>query len=484
MRVDHWPGLNCDAVLFVTLPVNEASGHGHDFAVYSFTYLATHDWSFRAHGQLYQAALAHLMPEGNMMALLEAVGWINIVSVIVGALFAFVRCRHVMGLGPWATAAITSLSTLALAAILVWLQGRPEHILPLIVILGSFGRLGVANPWGRLVVSGLELGLIGATSPLPGILAASTWVLLFALDGDRLDSLVARTAVLGLCAALTWYGTMLLVYPFDVLELIQNTASGGLGKMITGRRFIARIWLFYGDFPLIGLPFAAAAAWGLWIFLTHSYSWLQRVIIVVLASHLALCVYRAGLIYPHTLYNLIGFFPIVFLGVLERLWRPDVAWALPTVPRWGLTLVAVAGAIGVSYGFARQTLLLESYRAEGVSLTMARQRAQEEFARLTSNERVGIEAALPPSLVVLDDPDWHLLSFLDPADAEFVATEQKLGVRFATALRLQMEDADPPERWGPFVLRKNYFVRGRPMLWGVPLDHRIPGYQFAVYVRE
>jgi hypothetical protein len=484
MREDHWPGLNCDAVLFVTVPVNEASGRGHNYAVFSFTYLVSHDWSFRAHGQLYQAVLATLMSEGNMMALLDAVGTINIITVILFALHAFVRCRYVVGFGPWSTTAITSLGTLALAAVLVWLQGRPEHLVPLLVTLGGLGRLIITNPWGRLVVSGVELGLIGATSPLPGILAASTWVLLFALERDRLGRLAVRTALLGLCAALAWYVTICLIYPYDVLQLIVNTANGGLGKPITGRRFLARFWLFYGDFPLIGLLFVAAAGWGMWVFLRTSFSWLQRALIVVLALHLAMWVYRAGIVYPPLLYNLIGFYPVVYLGLVERLWRSDVQIAMPAIVRRSLACVALVGAIGTSCGFARQTLLLESYRTEGVSLTEARQRARQEFSRLSSNERVGIQGTLPPSLVVLDDPDWHLLSFLDPADSEFMETEKKLGIRFATALRLQLEDSDPPERWGPFVLRKDYFVRGRPTLWGMPLDHRIPGYQFAIYDRE
>jgi hypothetical protein len=155
---------------------------------------------------------------------------------------------------------------------------------------------------------------------------------------------------------------------------------------------------------------------------------------------------------------------------------------LPTL-RWVAASMLLVATMAASTGVVRNALLLVPYRDAGLSLQMARSYAGEEFARLKPGQRIALPPYHRPCMVVLDDGGWHLVTLAEDL-ASLHQVETKLGIEVQVLLWPQTDDGQPPDKLDGFRLSKNYWVPGRPHIWGLPLYSQMPGYQFAVYVRE
>jgi hypothetical protein len=318
MRDTGWPGPHHDAVFYITPAVNRANGAGNTFAVYHRAILQNEPggWTFRAHGQLYQATLAQLMATPELPDLMRAMGLINIIAALLGGAYFWAKCRLESGMGPMTTASVLVLGVAGTAAVQLFLQGRPEHIIPLILFATGLARLTVQGAVAKTVVAGVEVALIVAASPLPGIVAASARLVQSALEEKGVGRLAARCVLLGTVAVVVWYCTMLAIYPYDPLELAANTAGAGRPGGGT-RRALSHLhyyWLFDAHFPLIGLPFAVLAFVVLLSWLRGPFSFVQRVAIGLLLLNLGFWVSKSGIILPGLFYNLVGFYPVVLMA--------------------------------------------------------------------------------------------------------------------------------------------------------------------------
>ena len=489
MGESGWPGLHHDGALYITPAVNSSIGKGHTIAVYSTALLRMNpeDLSFRGHGQLYQFVLSALLAGGDMENLMPAIATINAITLPVCGLYFFAGCSYQLRLGPLATAAVVTLGVWGTAAVLLWLQGRPEQLLPLILASAGLARNMTSVVWVQDLISALELALIGATSPLPGLIAAGCRLLVMALEHGALSRFALRAVLLAATAAACWYGIIWIVYPFDPLELFFNTASGrNLSVGPRALRYLPHYWLWAPSLPLIGLPFAVLITQGVGSFFCNAYPWFQRAVIVLLALICARWVANAGVYLPGLYYNLVGFYPAVLMAALHGLLRARPA-PLPAQAGKALGVVLVVGMIGVSLGFVREVLLLGWYRNCGVTLQEARQITAHLFDDANSDDRIAIPSASHrPSLVVLDDSNWRLLTLPDDYDLDSVGKIEKHLNVHVVALLLPQADvlSQPPRTLDSWQLCQNNWIWQKPTLLGFDLDAKMPGYQFAVYRRK
>jgi hypothetical protein len=486
MAHEGWPGLHHDAILYVTPAVKSANGEEWNFAIYTppLLHRPQGDWSWDAHGQLYQAVLLWLMPGGDMSDLMAAMGSLNILTVLALAVYFVVSFSRVAGMGDWGVTAWTVFSLGGSTSILLWLQGRPEHLLPLLLAVGGLAYGLARAPWQRDLVAGIVVGLIAATSPLPGLVAASACLVVLGLGQDRWLQLLRRALGVGGAALVAWYLAILVSCPFSPLEVLRNTiAASAQVPRPRGLSLIIEAWLLNPSFYLVGVPFLGAFVLAVAKACKTPLGLARRVLLGLLASNLLYWVSQSGIIFPGFYYNLLGFYPVVVVWTMRHLAGAQQPSAmLPTV-RWVAASILLVATMAASTGVVRNALLLVPYRDAGLTLQMARSYAGEEFARLKPGQRIALPPYHRPCMVVLDDGGWHLVTLAEDLPS-LTKVETKLGIEVKVLLWPQTDDGQPPDKLDGFRLTKSYWVPGRPHIWGIPLYSQIPGYQFAVYVRK
>jgi hypothetical protein len=484
MAHEGWPSLHHDALVYVTPAINFESGQGWSFAVFSVPLVngARTDWSFNAHGQLYQSVLAWALSIFGSRELMLAVGALNVVTVLLLAVYLALAFRA-GGMGAWGIALWTIVGVAGTAAILLWIQGRPEQLLPLLLAVTGMARLAAQAWWARDLVAGITIGLLGATSPLPGILAASTVLILLVCAERGLVRLVAGLAIVAVTGLVVWYATIWASCPYDPMDVLRNTFSGaGTIPRPRGFSLIPEAWFFNPSFYLVGVPFAAAGAVAVLGFFKVPMSWPRRAVVAVLAANLSYWVANAGIIYPGFYYNLLGFYPLMVVWTVQHL-AATPAVGLPRVGRKITLAVLWIAVAAASTGLVRHVLLLTWYNSAGLSLENACSYAAAEFKGAGLNERIAVPPYHRPCPIVLDGPPWHTVTLCEDVSS-VPEVEKKLGIKIRVLFWPQTDAGSPPEQVGPFRLAKNYWVTGQPSILGVPLDSRMPGYQFAVYKLE
>lgn len=478
-----WPPLHWDANLYITPAINRAAGKGDTFAAYGLWLLRQdiNDTRFQFHGQLYQALLGAVLPNGDFLSLMRVVGLLNAVSVVICAAFYFCHVRIRLNASVLVAAIWALLGAAGTAAVLLYIQGRPEQLLPAVLALAGLLHLRLAqeSDWYALA-NGVTAGVVAATSPLPGLILLNAFLIREAVRESQ-PRWLQRSAIIGIAAAGAWLAVITLTCPYSPIVILTNTVGFAGRETPRSLRSIPDWWFLSEHFPLIGAIYALFV-----LFFLPQLASLRRqsafriAIAALLVLSFGKWTSEAGLRWPVVLYNLICFFPLVFVQVLDSSYAYSVRLPRP-LGRLVLPAVAIC-SLAVGLGFAHKMAQLPSYFEHGLSLPNARALAQQYIGQLSSQSRIAFHAGRPPALIVLSDENWSLVA-IDLSTNEVTRLEKKFNIRFDYFFYSQHDDAAPPPTFGPFALRDNHYVSGRPRFLGVELGSAMPGYQFAVYER-
>ncbi len=488
-----WPGLHRDAAAYATPIINQNNGRGHTVSVYYLAGGIAPGMKFAIHGQLYQFVFGRVFRCATYPELLRALGWLNAITVAASALCMFVYLRFGLRLSGWLVAAGSCAGSAGAAAVVLALQGRPEQIIPLIGAVAGLLRAAAASPRGRLGVNGVEIALVGLASPAPGVILAGAHTAAVFVSPAVRGPIVAVVWLAAIALA-AWLALMQAVFPFAIAEWFSNSTRGVGALGPRGLSMVPAVWIYNYNHPLmiltpaaLGLAFLAA--------LGRLRNRPARLTIagVIVLGQFAVWLMRGGFLYYGINYTLTALFLqfwLLSLWIARELAedrRDDVPALAAGTPPARLSfgaLVALALIVcgaGAALGVARHWVLGQSYVARGVSLAAADELLKPLLPRLRAGERIAIMDSSHPSLVTLADVDPDLL-WLQRPDTELAALEEGLHVRIRFLIVPQFFDP-APDRFGPFALVEDHFLRGAETFCGLRIADFPPGYQFAVYER-
>ena len=504
-----WPGLHQDGANFSTVAINLANGLGTKFDVYLINFVINQgNQSFNWHGQLYYPVASLLMQGSSYESFLRLLYAINLVALFLSFIVFALATRRSLAFPAILSAAFGIGGAYATVGLMQYLQGRPEHGIPLVLLLASMAR--ELTPRRELpgLVNGLVIGVIAAISPLPGILMAIFSVFVFAAKEANAVNLLLGVLARACVALVSWCSVMLVVYPWSFREWFQST-----------RNFQNQIYdfinPFYPDFPAfnvgwvtnfwftmpfapgLGALFLLAAATALFLFVKTCLNSGQLLRKLLLAACLIVPlpqIWWSGIGGCPLNYSLICFFPAVAVWLLEQM-RGVVAFrnvrlagpAELRIPDWiSRSFVPLVLLFAVSWpglGFARTSLMQDAILKNGVSYAEALARFEELKSQLGQEEVILIDLYTNPrSAVVFDGPPWKSIAYEGSLDGPLEKIEEKLNFRGKYIFYLQAGNEKSPERAGFKLIETNFNFK--PVeIFGKTIRSTTPGYGYAIYER-
>lgn len=509
-----WPGLHQDGAAYSTVAVNRASGSENRVDVYGNA-LLRHGGShaFNRHGQLYYPLVASLMASPDYKGFLEVLHWSNLVACLLAFCVFTLASRRCFAL-PWLAASLFGLAgSYGMVAILHYLQGRPEHGIPLVLLAFMLWRELKGAPLPAWVI-GLQVGVFGAMSPLAGIVFALYAVYAAGLRANEAGQLAWGLATMAAAAFASWVVFTAAVYDGSLVELVRNTFASGSSAytfissshepfpFFNARWFISR-WFQNPFAPGLGFLYLAAAAVSVLLVMKTLVEKKPLLIkaVVCLAFILPLQqIWFSGFARPTLNYTFLVFFPAVSVWIFSQFSllkdvtgiHFSVAGQSPwdvniRLPKWfGTRVVPLALLVMVSLpaeGYLRTALMQTAILARGVSYKTALARFQSLKGGLRGNEKIFIETwTNPQSAVVFDGPPWSAMTYEKIMDGPLDDFEKKLGVKAKYYFYLQRNREPAPEIEGFRLIESNFnstYVR----VFGKWLRGSTPGYGYAVYER-
>lgn len=486
MAKARWPGLHDDGVLYSTIIINRAADLGNRFSVYTPAIIRNGgDNSFRTHGQLYQACFAGLLYEPNYYGLLFEMHIVNILSFLGSFTVFYLVARRV---GPWSR--LVSLcfglaGGYATAACMIYLQGRPEHGVPVVVLAFGLFRELLKDKSLPEWIQGMQIGLIVSISPLPGIIFGIASVVALGLRTFSTASFFSGAIAQFVSTLITWAVATALVYQGSLIDLIQNTL-GGARSAYAGVAYSAfrGYWMNLPLVPAVGLVFGLGLITSVWLLgatLLQPGPWMRKLSLILAGGLLSYIIWRNGIAAAGQNYNFLPFLPSLAWWIMEK--RNCLREALPGRLLWATRLIRMLlllGLIVVGTGYLRAGYLAAKIESRGLSFQKAKTRVDDLKQTLGKGEFIIIDGFIGArSAVVLDGPPWL---FLSRPEIPLAEAEKKLDFRAKYYLVLQYGQI-PPEREG-YTLIENGFC-SQPLLFaGIKVAPYTPGYGYAIYERK
>lgn len=479
-----WPGLHDDACCYSTVAINRASGLGNHFHVFSgFLIRGEGSTNFNWHGQLYYPVAAALLSTPDYEGFLGFVHWSNLAAYLLAFVVFSWQSHRSLQIGWLGSSMIGVAGAYAMVAVLHYLQGRPEHGIPVMLLVFQLAALVFRWPSLPAPLAGLRVGLAGAVSPLPGAVLGLASALAMALSNSDSKNLFRKSFQLFVFAGFGWAGASSLAYDGNILDLIKNS-SGEAGLYLFHPIEIVMYWVRLNLAPCLGLLFGAgvvvACAQAFQI-LRNSRSGLQKLIICAAILPLGYLVWKHGISWAATNYCFLPFFPSLACWILQGARfsyseSVEVRRAVLVATGW----VVFAGMVLPGAGSLRTILLQDALIKRGVSFQQARTEINEIKKSLRPGEVIGIHGwAAAQSEVIFDGPPWYFRSAFFP----FLTGERLLGVKKRFFLVLQFTHANPQEVNG-YKLVKNRFQPAPVELFGFQLKSTTPGFGYALYERD
>jgi hypothetical protein len=485
LHVSLWPGLHDDGSYFTPIILNRAIGRGNTYDVTIFSALST-DKKVRHHGQLYPAIVSRMLSHPNYSSLLALFADLNFIGFLISA----------AALGTWfyrrtalplpAVLAISVLASLSTVGVMLYLQGRPEHGIPVTLCAFLLLEAFFGDNFSSDVFNGIRIGTVAAISPLPGAIMGLSSV--FALCCGRQDRNTFNSSVLrAIYAAVVWATLTSLSTDVALSQILTGSASFSTFYLAFNLKALSPMWLKFPFVPFIGLPFAvmllvsasrARRAWG------GTNCFLSRAILCCSGLGLAVVVLTNAILFAGFHYCFIGLYPIVVSYVITRLFplRCEAEGGRPTIrpsPSSAALFLAVAVLIANSSGLAHMALLQREVPINGTTLETATQQLDDLAAGMATNEVILIDAyENARSAVVLDRPPWR---FRTIPEGRLLEYEQEMGF-FAKYFVVLQSGSEPYERKG-FVLKSSTFNQIPIVFAGYEISRFTPGYDFAIYER-
>ena len=478
-----WPGLHDDANLYSTVVINRAAGHGNHFNVYSRAFIARDgNTEFVGHGQLYYPIAADFLQKPDYEFFLRLLHQSNLLAFVLSFIVLGWQARCSLGLR-WLMSCLFGVAgAYGTMAVLHYLQGRPEHGIPFILLVFQLAVLLFKWPVLPVPLAGVQVGLVAAMSPLPGAILGFSSILVLALRTQGAMILISKCLQVLLMAVISWLAASALVYPGNVLELVSNSLEGGSLYLFHPHQ-MPMYWVTLNLAPGLGLLFGTALAVACvqvyCVGKEHGFL-IQKVILCAAMLPLAYFVWKHGISWSSTNYCFLPFFPSVASWILAGIKFPHYQSALNgrTAYRIVATLV-LAGMALPGIGCLRTMLLQPAILENGISFQTARAEIEEIKKTLAPSEVIMIRFTGGRSPVVFDGPPWTFRTRYFP----FFTREKVMGVKGRYFLDLQFTHATPKEVPG-FKLVKNRFQAVPAKFAGVKIKATTPGYGYALYERD
>lgn len=477
----QWPGLHHDSALYTTPIINSAALGLWEFDAYVPGLVQLGGGSFDMHGQLYQFVFGKMLSCASYESLFRWTAGLNILTYTVYLALGWKSFRlHFPRSGPWLATGMAAVTALAC----LYLQGRPEHLLPLLMVVPFLMReWPVTAPFAKLAAYVIQ-GLTIVLSPIPGVLCfmgVMAWIAI----GYR-NQWIREIMLCGTLSCSSALAVLVVTCPVNPWQWVQNTiVAGGNATGLPFTVIPSNLGLF-NSAALLELPLWNVFSLGAFGLLALSLV-RQRFWWVALVYAVALMFFMI----PKTLiYSYFGFMPVIMLALVGR---EAGLLALPVkLRRLPVMLVSSFGFCGVA-GLFRAMLLAILFSREGVSFDQTRAVVRQLEGTLDNNrEKIGFIWLARPSFVAFSRPKQFLVTITvnvleDKKDPDLDAYEAKFHRKVRYVLLPQLGHvAEPPPTLneGMFVLESNGWTKRRARFLGLKLGGAMPGYQFALYRRK
>ena len=434
---------------------------------------------------LFPMLIGILIPEATSLSAMRAITLFTSISFIMSNVGLFVAIRkHFKVLKSWIEVFVIVCAELLFVTILLATQqsGRPE---PLSIMLMSVLVAGAvilsANRF--MVLSGILIGLVASTHPVPGVIAISLAGFFLSLNNYNIKSIVYRLAVIGTLSIITFL-FVLWISPNPVENIIRgillhNASDGAIG--VSGRNAdLSAFLLSNNQHILFGFVLLVNFSFLLYFKRDSLQKINNKLALFIFVSVFAITLWYFVLREnrQHYFYPLV---PIIFILIIllhiQILRRPVNRYLKAIHIFMIIPLILIP-----TTGLARAVGLFPFYLTE-LSLADARHKFQDWEDQLGDDYIIATEFV---ALLVDDHTQFrngHVSEDglpkarngtvdLLPSSSAFIMN-QKYSIY-----------SSPPDRLGQFRLLADNFSYNSYKIFGVPLSNSTPAYGFAIYIIE
>jgi hypothetical protein len=489
-----WPGINDDGALFTTVILNRSAGLGNRFSGYTQVLLLNDGKTdFATHGQLYNKIVASLLLNPNYASLLWMLHFLNLTVFLLCVFSVAVHMRRWHSFA-WLNAFIVSIPlAFATVAVMHHIQGRPEHGIPAVMLSVILSRACLKSFIPDGLLQGLQIGLVAAMSPLPGVLLAFASVFNLGLQNEGWRPYLRGTLLRAIVAALAWFISTWISYEGTIVELVQNTVrqGGGIYSAWNPSDW-SSFWMNLPLAPRLGVVFVPSLVIGSWSLARFGFGrqpLFSKLLMLLSAIPICSYIWSNGIAWAGFNYTFLGFLPALVVWMFDRILTAnepsDAHSSFFSSARWRVVATAflVVSAGGVGMGAVRTFLLQPAIWNTGVRFSEARQRIAELTMTLDGDEVIMVDGYdNSRSAMVLDVIPGRFRTRPMISQGAISAAERKLGF-FAKYYLVLQRGATPPER-EDFHLIEDHFTPLPIFAFGREISWYTPGYGFALYERE
>jgi hypothetical protein len=490
MRTTLWPGLHDDGVYFAPIIVNRAKYHRNEFAGYTPLLLRTGgDCTVTGHGQVYQAAMAQLLPFPSMGGLLSCLHTVNLMTFLLANLYYCLALRRGLKRSWIFSACLGLLSAIATITVMHYLQGRPEHGIPPTLLMIGLVTLLLDRPNATILLQGVTIGTIASISPYPGGIYGLACVFALCLKEKNTRLVYLASSAMLAISILVWAALTQWAFAGSLTELLKNTASAGKSAYFALQlEAIPHFWWNQPLMPGIGLCFFAALILAIIVTTRKMFSNSSlplKTLLALTGLQLLYVTITNGISYAGFHYSLIGFFPSVLVWLSDSLSQSAEPIFLPGQMNKKLSLhphaiapfIVLTATIFPCSGFVKTALLQNSIVHRGISFEEAATDITKFSGQLSPAEVIMIESFVGQrSAIVLDEPPWK---FRSRPTGSIQDAEDQLG--FTVKYYLTLQTSNKPLEIPGFKLIDNNFVPDPIVFEDYLLCWFTPGYGYAIY---
>jgi hypothetical protein len=486
-----WPGLHWDAALYGTPVINVASGKGWIFG--SYGPVVTRLWpdnAYNLHGILHVFIYGVLFRSDTWSRYILSQGIVNSVTFFVYAMtYAYLLVRA-YGVKLYCFITALLLGTVA-GVICIGLQGRPEQLAPIVLILPLASFIFISRRTCLVMALGISMAVMVVLSPLPGVFFAV--LTLFYLYGSSTGGLLSffRDAVA--CLVTGFLISVLLIWilsPVSPLEWyvnvfrISHETINFEGLLLRfsqwwGLSLIAPLW------NMVVLILIALA--GVWL-------WRSK------RSILSMFLFALSAAYFNEKSADYGYAPFIPFALALCLLESNRGFTLR--PK-GASLKIACGALWIAslafvdvlakYLFVVMMVPRAELSAVDAQLIFAASPAGQALG--SSTTAIGFPSVSKPSMVILGDASAKFVSFnpslIPLPDNSLAEFEAKTGLKVNWMVLPQTvtaQNSEPPESIyvgsQEFILVDSNWVSPLPSDLRFRPSHLTNRYNFATYQRQ
>lgn len=486
-----WPGLHWDAALYGPPVINVASGKGWIFGSYGPQVTMRPTVAYNFHGILHVFVYGVFFRADTWSRYIFAQSVVNSLTFFLYALAYVYILVRTYGIRIYCFIAALLLSSVA-GVICIGLQGRPEQIAPLILLLPLASFLFISRRRILVIFLGVSLGVLVTLSPLISVFFSV--FTLFYLFGSNTSGPLALVRTSVACLATGFIVSVMLIWiltPVSPLEWYLNTFGvsqaavnfEGMLFRLRGARFGLTLLAPYWN-TLVLIFFVLGGVW-LWCS--------KRSITSMLLFALSAAFFNEKMCD----YSWCCFFPFALgLYLFESRSGPSLRANASSIRLINVALLLLS---------AIYALVLGSYVITAITVPpveLSAVEAQRRFnispagqALASGLSAVGFPNMTTPSMVILGDASAKFVSFnpsLDPSSDKALAEyEAKTGLKVSWMVYPQTTtkiNVDPPESVyvGPdeFILVDSNWVSPRPADLRLKPAHLTNRNNFAIYRRH